>query len=76
MFSYIFNNNKKIDKKYLLNNLISTFDTELIDNTDTNIVLGNSKMLIDVSRKYISILLFDDTINIAKIKDYLMENQI
>lgn len=73
MISYIFNNNKKINTEYLLNRFVENFDLDLIDKNTENIVLGNSEMLVDVSKKYINVLLFNDNINIKSIKEYLLE---
>ena len=72
MVSYLFKNKKHINKPYLLNNLINNYDLEIIDHTTKNTVLGNTDILVDISKKYISILLYDDTINIKKIKKYLL----
>lgn len=73
MISYLFMNNKKIDKEYLLNIFTNNFGLEIVDNTKERTSLGNTEMLVDIDKKYITILLFDELINIKSIKKYLLE---
>lgn len=73
MISYLFNNNEKIDNNFLVENFTNNYALEIIDNTNTNTVLGNTEMFIDIGKKYINILLYNDNININHIKEYLME---
>lgn len=69
MFSYVYKNNKKINKNNLLNILLNNYHLSLIDQNNHNVVLGNQKMLIDMDKKYINILLFDDATNINGIRN-------
>lgn len=69
MFSYVYKNNKKINKDNLFNILQNNYHLSLIDQNNHNIVLGNQKMLIDMDKKYINILLFDDSTNINGIRN-------
>lgn len=73
MISYLFKNNKKIDKEFLLQNFINNFGLEIIDNTKEIIRLGNMDMLVDIDKKNITIFLFNEYINIKSIKNYLLE---
>lgn len=73
MISYLFNNNKKIDKEYLLHNLINNFGLDIIDDTKEIMRLGNKDMLVEIDNEYITIFLFDEYLNIKSIKEYLLE---
>lgn len=73
MITYLFNNKRKINKDTLLNQLISNYTLDVIDKNSKNIVLGNSDMLVDIDKKYINILLFNETVNIKPTTDYIME---
>lgn len=73
MISYLFNNNCKVDNAFLLNYFTDNFKLEQIENIIGSTVLANNDMLIDIDSKYISILLYDETINIKPIKEYLLE---
>lgn len=73
MISYIFNNNHRIDKNFLLNFFKSNFDLHENKNSLGSIILTNTDMFIDIDTKYISILLYNESINIKPIKKHLLE---
>lgn len=73
MVAYLFKNKRKLDKDILLERLITDYALEVVNNTKENVVLGSSDMLVDIDKKYINILLFNDKINIKHTTDYIME---
>lgn len=72
MYSYSFYNNKKINRNGLTEKIVKAYNLDLIDKTSTNVVLGNNEVLIDISKQYIFILLFNDNFNISKLTNYLL----
>ncbi len=72
MYSYSFYNNNKIKKEALINKIVNLYNLDLIDNTETNIVMGNREILIDISKKYIIIILYNENFNITKLTDYIL----
>lgn len=72
MYSYSFRNNKKINKNTLINKFINIYQLNLIDDTETNTVIGNNEVMIDFGKKYIFILLFNENLNISNLIDDLL----
>lgn len=73
MISYLFRNNAKINKDYLLKTLMDDFGLGLIDNSGEAAVLGNSDMFVDIDERYVTILLYNERTNIRKLTKYLLE---
>lgn len=73
MITYLFKNKKNLDNDILLERFITDYALEVINNTSKNVILGSSDMLVDIDKKYINILLFNDKINIKHTTDYIME---
>lgn len=73
MISYLFNNNKRIDNKKLLNILKNDFNLDYILHSKNNVVLGDTNIVVDIDSKYISILLYNEQLNIKPIKKYILE---
>lgn len=74
MISYLFSNNQKINKKKLITILKKDFGIQTILHNKNNIILGNTNLIVDIDSKYISILLYNEKLNIKPIKKYLLEN--
>ncbi len=74
MYSYSFSNNRRINKKNLINKIVDLYNLDLIDNTENNIVLGSHEILIDISKRYILIMLFNDSFNITKLTEFILGN--
>lgn len=72
MYSYVFKNKRKIKKDYLIKNFSNLYNLDLIDHTNTNIVIGSKEVLVDISKKYILIILFNENFNITALKDYIL----
>lgn len=71
MVSYLFNNSENIDNNYLLRFITENFRLYNLESENESTLLGNLDMLVDIDKKYISILLYDETINISPIKKIL-----
>lgn len=72
MTTYVFKT--QIKKENIVDTIQNFYHYDIIDNNKDNITLGNSDVLIDIDNDYINILLFNDKINISKIRNYLMRD--
>lgn len=73
MISYLFNNSKRVNKNKLFNILKREFNLDYIEHNENSTILSNENILVDIDPKYISILLYDEKLNIKPIKKYLLE---
>lgn len=72
MYSYSFRNSKKIDKENLVKKIVNLYNLDLIDNTENNIIMGSKDIMIDINKKYIFVMLFDDSFNITELTNYIL----
>lgn len=58
------------------NHLQSFLPLDITDDTEDNLVMGSNDIMIDIDKKYVNILLFNERLNISEINHYLAEGRL